>query len=1283
MITVYAHGSLRSCGGPWKVYAPHAVAACRLIAAQVPEFDMALRSGAFRVRIGPMGKGGRTMRSGFERMYIGKHNEIHLTPRAEMGIGGKHGGGLTKIIMGVALLGVGLTGGLLAPAGFAAGLALGGTQIVSFGALALTGASMILTGAASLLAGSPQVAHYESREAPEDRPSFLFSGAVNTYSEGQALTWVWGRDVYVGSSVISAGIIDEQIGTAQQTVTHGMIVDFYPTASGDVLAGKGKKAKYSPPEIKPDTLQSNSLANITDLIGEGELELYDGLKSIYLDNTAIQNFDGTINFTGILVDWRSGTADQDPIKGVKDVQIYQDVGGTATFSTPIIATITDENTTGARVSVRFPKGLLMVEKDGDVGPTTVKFKIEHRSFGGAWKLDREVTVSGKAAAGYTVSYRIDLEADGNPWDVRLTRVSPDPDTKTTNEIQFASLTRLIDAKLKYPYSAICNLRIDAKAFGDDIPRRTYRVKRVDGLIPSNYDPARRTYNGFWNGSFKRGCTDNPAWGLRDLMTSSRYGCGEDILEDYVDDAALYSIAQYCDGNVPNGDGGSEPRYRFNGALSSREDAFQVLTAMAATFRAMIYWGPGAVVAVQNKPTAVRQIVTPSNTLRGGIKYEGTGMRERFSIVKVTWNDPEKLGGTSVTYAMDQAAIRKYGRREKDIYAWGAPSEGQAYRMGKWEIDVSQYSTRIASWGAALKMADLMPGDVVSMADPTISGHTEMGGKVLSYDLNASTITLDRVVNWDPDQEYTIQMSGIDNTLISRALVNPGVPTNTVTLVDPLSRKPVRGSDYVLIATNLYPQQFQILANANTSKSEYGLTALKYDATSFARVERDIILPPRPVSDLPSLVPLPVTNLTIVEYLFQAGTTPQWAALIGWEAQDRLSQRGFEVQYMRVDSGDDTWRPLGDPSFALTRTLTPYAPGLYEFRVRAFSRVGIRSAWTTKQISLLGQQSALPNVTNFAGSIMGGFLTLRWSLVNDLRNPPYQIRFSPQTVGATWGTMSSLVEGVSSSQVVVPAQAGTYAIKAKTFYTESTEAIYVIIEDVPGNYNVVETMEEHPAWAGTRTNMALDGATLVYEPYTTGDGIYQVAAPLDLTEVYSSRVTVSFAALPFDTADVMANWATLAEVAILSGVGPADWSLSLEVRTTQDDPAGSAVWTDWAPVIQGEYLARGLDFRLTAHTNKNSIQIDITEMTITVDMQDRFVTGEDITSSVSGTTISYDPPFKVEPRVFITAQDMETGDYWRITSKTNESAVVTFYDSSDAAVVRTFDFIAAGYGRRIA
>jgi predicted phage tail protein len=65
--------------------------------------------------------------------------------------------------------------------------------------------------------------------------------------------------------------------------------------------GKGGGGSSRTPSTAPDSLDSRQYANVIDLISEGEIEgLADGFKSIFLNNTVLQNPDGnTYNFQDV------------------------------------------------------------------------------------------------------------------------------------------------------------------------------------------------------------------------------------------------------------------------------------------------------------------------------------------------------------------------------------------------------------------------------------------------------------------------------------------------------------------------------------------------------------------------------------------------------------------------------------------------------------------------------------------------------------------------------------------------------------------------------------------------------------------------------------------------------------------------------------------------------------------------------------------------------------------------------------------------------------------------
>ncbi|MFM1788272.1 MAG: hypothetical protein RLZZ166_739, partial [Pseudomonadota bacterium] len=327
--------------------------------------------------------------------------------------------------------------------------------------------------------------------------------------------------------------------------------------------GKGGGGSARVAQEAPDSLRSKAYARVVDLVCEGEIEgLAAGLQSVYLDDTPIQNSDGSYNFTGVTLEARTGTQQQNYIPGFSSVENEVSVGVECKYDQPVVRSITDPDVDAVRIKVSIPTLTLQDTTNGDLNGTLVTYAIDLQSRGAGYVQILQDTVSGKTSSRYQRSYYVPLSGTG-PWDVRLRRITADStQTSLQNKTFLESYTEVIESKLRYPNSALMALRVDASQF-TSIPRRSYDLKLLRVRIPSNYFPETRSYAGVWDGSFKVAWTDNPAWCFYDLVTNTRYGLGNYILESQVDKWALYRVAKYCDELVPNGLGGYEPRFTCN------------------------------------------------------------------------------------------------------------------------------------------------------------------------------------------------------------------------------------------------------------------------------------------------------------------------------------------------------------------------------------------------------------------------------------------------------------------------------------------------------------------------------------------------------------------------------------------------------------------------------------------------------------------------------------------------------------------------------------------------
>ena len=120
--------------------------------------------------------------------------------------------------------------------------------------------------------------------------------------------------------------------------------------------GKGGGGSARVAQEAPDSLRSKAYARVVDLISEGEIEgLVDGLQSVYLDDTPIQNADGTANFSGITLETRNGSQQQSYVPGFSSVENEVVVGVEVKASQSIVRSITDPDVDAVRIKVSVPQ----------------------------------------------------------------------------------------------------------------------------------------------------------------------------------------------------------------------------------------------------------------------------------------------------------------------------------------------------------------------------------------------------------------------------------------------------------------------------------------------------------------------------------------------------------------------------------------------------------------------------------------------------------------------------------------------------------------------------------------------------------------------------------------------------------------------------------------------------------------------------------------------------------------------------------------------------------------
>lgn len=987
---------------------------------------------------------------------------------------------------------------------------------------------------------------------------------------------------------------------------------------------------------------------------------------------------------------------------------------TFSASAPAIRTVNNLDATSARLTARLPSGLFTQNtENGDINPYQVGVAIDVRPQGGYWRNAIVDVISGKTTTPYERSYRVPLAAFGpGPWDIRMRRT-----TKSNNGVNFtsslywSSFTTIVDDKIRYSDSHVIGIAVDADSFGGNIPSRSYHVRGRIVQVPTSYDPETRTDSGDWNGSFKLAWTNNPAWCVYDMIMHRRYGMGE-FVEDLGLKWDLYQIQQYCDGLVPDGNGGMEPRFTFNGIFQTDEEAVRVIQAMCSVFRGMSWWGSGGIAVSADMPADSKKLVSPANVVGGEFKMAGTALKARHTVIMVQWNDPLDGFRLNIEMVEDPEGIDRYGWRPLAITAFGCTSQGQANRVGKWILDSEKFETQSISYTASFDHADVRPGELISVSDPAFS-NVRRAGRIVQAIANGDgdydQILVDAPETLQSGINYTLNITMPDGSLYSSAMLNGPGSTDTFLLASPPPIPPNANAMWALTGDDVEPRLFRVLAVKESANNLFEIAGIFHDPTKYARVEQNFTIEP-PIYSTVQTGPIGTpTNLTIAEYLFLSGNvTARSAVTFSWTAPNDARVQYYEVQY----------RPQGDNwqgsqvSQSISIDLLDFGSGTFDFRVRALDGAGKPSPWVEiAGIQILGLLAPPDDVTGFRISILNDVATLTWNPVANLNRSHYVIMFSPDLV-ATWNSGLLLLDNITTTSVQVPAMIGTYMIKAQTVQGQRSLNAKLIVNEVANHnqFNAVELLAEQPDFPGVLDGVIVnsdydglqlgaasdffDQADFFENPdfflQTEGflaEGYYYFESIIDLTEVLTSRLSavieafgVNFSASFFDVPDFF-------DPPDFFKVPGDKWGVELQFVATDIDPSldpnfdpVNNATAPWQQVIIGDYTARAYRFRARLWATDFGISPVVPRLEVLLDMPDRIVSDNDLTVGLTGRRVDFMPPYRALKGLGIAGQGLNTGDYYEITNKDEFGFDIIFKDASHAAVVRSFDFVANGYGR---
>ncbi len=759
-------------------------------------------------------------------------------------------------------------------------------------------------------------------------------------------------------------------------------------ANNIIKGRKGGSSKQRTPTEQPDDLQSVAKAKILIALGEGEFA--GGLtgKDIYLDGTPLENADGSQNFSGVAWEFRPGTQAQSYIQGIPGTENEISVGTEVSSETAWTHTFTNTQLSAVRVRMKWPS-LMKQEDDGDVVGNTVKYAIDLQTDGGAWQTVLETAVSGKTTSGYERSHRIDLPQAGSTWTLRLRKVSPDANSVKIGDVMtLQSYTEVIDAKLRYPHTALLYIEFDSSQFNGSIPQISCEPRGRVIRVPDNYNPETREYTGTWTGGFKWAWTDNPAWIYYDIVVSDRFGLGDRLTSANISKWALYPIAQYCDQLIPDGRGGDgmEPRHTCNVYVQERNDAYTVLRDFAAIFRGMTCWSGEQIIVQADMPRDVDFNYTRANII-GSPRYSSSTSKARYTNALVSWSDPDNAYADAMEPAFIPELVSRYSFNQVEVTAIGCTRQSEAHRKGLWAI-LTNNKDRMVEIDVGLDGRIPQPGYIIGLGDERLAGRVN-GGRISA--VNGRVITLDRDIDAKEGDRLHLNLpSGISQARTIQSVNG----RRQVTVTTAYSETPEAECVWIVEYTDLVPQQYRVIGVKDNNNGTLTITGVAHDPDKFPRIDTGAIIDQRPISVIPPGNQAPPDGILLTSFSVVNQGISVETLQANWDAvQNAIA---YEAQWRR---NDGNWINVPRSSTTSFEVSGIYA-GRYLVRVRAINAAEISSGWAySEEKTLTGKVGEpLPPLALTTVSLTAG-IEIRWEFPEGAEDTQRtELQYSPDQSG---------------------------------------------------------------------------------------------------------------------------------------------------------------------------------------------------------------------------------------------------------------------------------------------
>lgn len=707
-------------------------------------------------------------------------------------------------------------------------------------------------------------------------------------------------------------------------------------------------------------LNSVTTIKVLDLLCEGPIGgVINGLQGVYLNETPIQNSDGSYNFPQDQIAANSliGAAQQGKTAWFNDgtseiVEVNQEIGenysedlnsnnevvnrkyGAGT----ITRQITDPTVDYVELLFTIPKLYSVAQESlakGQLfgGTLQVRVYVQAKGSSTGFILASDKSISGVSTNNYQYSTGlINLKTFGaGPWNVKVEKVDLGEghfEIKYTsfketpqntplannrgNQIIWSSYSQTIAQNVNYNYSALNELSISTKAFSS-LPSRAYLIKGRLVKIPTGATVQSSGYLIFDDASFNGALQTAEKWTtcpvccFYDILTNRRYGAGQFVTAANLNWVDLYPIAKYANQLVTNPDGTREPRFACNVVIGDRAEAYNVLMDMASVFRGILFWSNNVIQVaadhgnLDGSELGVSHIYNNSNVVGGVFEYSGSSLKTRSTSVHVRYNDPENFYKPNVVVVEDAALIAKYGYIVKELIGFGCTSKWQAQRVGLWTLKTEALDDEVVSFSTGLQGAVVLPGQIFAVCDELRQG-TRISGRISSATTTA--VVADQAITLPAGSSPKLTCLLPNGTVETRDISS--VAGSTINVSSAFTTAPNAQSIWSITTSGVANQKFRCISAAEGADGTYTITGIVHNDSIYASVDNGQALQFPDITTFDAAPPA-VQNIAFNAGQVRDGTVLTTQVNVSWAKGRGSATFGYDVSYNTAQGNSRTVR----------------------------------------------------------------------------------------------------------------------------------------------------------------------------------------------------------------------------------------------------------------------------------------------------------------------------------------------------------------------------------------